>query len=31
MPNSDASASAPAGTQEPAQGCLRPELVALNL
>ena len=30
-PNPDASASAPAGTQEPAQGCLRPELVALNL
>jgi hypothetical protein len=30
-PNPDASPSAPAGTQEPAQGCLRPELVALNL
>ena len=29
--NPDASPSAPAGTQEPAQGCLRPELVALNL
>jgi hypothetical protein len=30
-PNPGASPSAPAGTQEPAQGCLRPELVALNL
>ena len=30
-PNPDASPSSPAGTREPAQGCLRPELVALNL
>jgi hypothetical protein len=30
-PNPDASPSATAGTPEPAQGCLRPELVALNL
>ncbi len=30
-PNQDASPSAPAGTSKPAQGCLRPELVALNL
>jgi hypothetical protein len=30
-PNPDASPSAPAGTPAPAQGCLRPELVALNL
>jgi hypothetical protein len=30
-PNPDASPSAPAGTQSPAPGCLRPELVALNL
>jgi hypothetical protein len=30
-PNPDASPSATAGTREPAQGCMRPELVALNL
>jgi hypothetical protein len=30
-PNPDASPSAPAGTREPAQGCMRPELIALNL
>ncbi|HWM96059.1 MAG TPA: PQQ-binding-like beta-propeller repeat protein, partial [Streptosporangiaceae bacterium] len=30
-PNPDASPSAPAGTQEPAQGCQRPELVGINL
>jgi hypothetical protein len=30
-PNPDASPSATAGTREPAQGCLRPELIALNL
>jgi hypothetical protein len=30
-PNPDASPSAMAGTREPAQGCMRPELIALNL
>ena len=30
-PNPDASPSAAAGTREPAQGCMRPELIALNL
>jgi hypothetical protein len=30
-PNPDASPSATAGTREPAQGCTRPELIALNL
>ena len=30
-PNPDASPSATAGTREPAQGCMRPELIALNL
>lgn len=30
-PDPDTSPSAPAGTPEPAQGCMRPELVALNL
>ena len=30
-PNPDASPSVPAGTQEPAQGCQRPELVGINL
>ena len=30
-PDPDASPSVPAGTSEPAQGCMRPELVALNL
>ncbi len=30
-PDPDASPSAPAGTREPAQGCMRPELIALNL
>jgi hypothetical protein len=30
-PDPDTSPSPPAGTREPAQGCLRPELIALNL
>ena len=30
-PNPDASPSAPAGTRQPDQGCMRPELIALNL
>jgi hypothetical protein len=30
-PNPDASPSATAGTREPPQGCMRPELIALNL
>jgi hypothetical protein len=30
-PNPDVSPSPTAGTREPAQGCLRPELIALNL